>query len=143
QVIGSAGINTIELSTGGKNVALNNTQLTIGTGGAAINSAFTNVNDFRFVVQGGSANTVDTSAFTGVTTQTYLSDLTSDYTPAEGPALAFLFPNHANARVDVGLEGVRTVQDLLDAIGAGIMVNAAGEPLRVAVSGPNAGKLIP
>ncbi|MGH8816892.1 MAG: beta strand repeat-containing protein, partial [Achromobacter pestifer] len=143
QVIGSAGTNTIELSTGGKNVTLDNSQVKISQGGVNINSAFTNVNDFRFVVQGGSANVVDTRAFTGVTTQTYLSDLTTGYTPAEGPALAFLFPNKGNARVDVGLEGVRTIQDLLDAISAGIMVDAAGVPLRVAVGGPNAGKLIP
>ncbi|MBC9908584.1 DUF4347 domain-containing protein, partial [Achromobacter xylosoxidans] len=143
QVIGSAGSNTIELSTGGKSVALDNSQVKIGSGGAQISSVHTNVKDFRFVVEGSSANTVDTTAYTGVTTRTYLSDLTSGYTPAEGPALAFVFPNHGNARVDVGLEGVRTIQDLLDAIGAGIMVNAAGEPLRVAVGGPNAGKLIP
>ena len=44
--------------------------------------------------------------------------------------------------MDVGLEGIRTIQDLIDAIKASVMVDAAGAPLRVAVEGPNAGKLL-
>ena len=85
---------------------------------------------------------VDTTGFTGVTTKTYLSDLKSGYQASNGPALSLLFPTAGNARVDVGLEGIRTIQDLIDAIKASVMVDAAGAPLRVAVEGPNAGKLL-
>ena len=69
---------------------------------------------------------VDTTGFTGVTTKTYLSDLKSGYQASNGPALSLLFPTAGNACVDVGLEGIRTIQDLIDAIKASVMVDAAG-----------------
>lgn len=138
QVIGSAGDNTLELSTDGKSVLLDNRSLTIGTGSGQIISRFNHVEDFRFIVS-GTGSQVDTTAFTGITPKTYLADLSSGYVEADGPALAFDFSGN---RVNVGLEGVKTLQDLFDAIGAAIMVDAQGRPLRIAVDGPHRGQLL-
>ena len=141
-VIGSAGDNTIRVATGANSLTVTNGRLTFAaSGGQTLVSTFTNVNDFAITVQ-DNGRVVDTTGFTGVTTKTYLSDLKSGYQASNGPALSLLFPTAGNARVDVGLEGIRTIQDLIDAIKASVMVDAAGAPLRVAVEGPNAGKLL-
>ncbi|RIQ72582.1 DUF4347 domain-containing protein, partial [Bordetella avium] len=140
-VIGSAGENRILVATGNNDLRLSNGELTFTrTGGQVLVSTFTRVKDFSITVQ-GDGRKVDTTGFSGLTTQSYLKDL--GYQSSTGPALSVVFPNAGNARVDIGLEGVSTIQGLLDAIKAGVMVNAAGQPIRIAVEGPNAGKPLP
>ncbi|WP_201524762.1 hypothetical protein, partial [Bordetella pseudohinzii] len=57
------------------------------------------------------------------------------------PALKFVFAN--DDRLEVGLEGLNTLQDILNAIAGSVMVNKDGQPIRIAAEGPNAGRPLP
>ncbi|SPU49630.1 adhesin [Bordetella trematum] len=140
QVTGSAGQNTIQIATGNQDLLLNNGELILGSGSSAIRSTFTHVNDFDITVQ-GTDRKVDTRQFTGVTRQTFLADLTGGYEETDGPALTVELGG--GLRIDIGLQGVRTLQELLDAIGAAVVVNADGKPVRIAVEGPYRGHVLP
>lgn len=139
-VIGSAGENTIRVDTGGKNLRLIDGQMDIGVGTGAVKTTFSHVNQFDLKVS-GSGSQVDTTGFTGLTTQTFLADLTSGYQDNSGPALKFVFAN--DDRLEVSLEGMNTLQDILNAIAGSVMVDKSGQPIRIAAEGPNAGRPLP